>query len=88
MMKLIFILSLVCICFGIQQLSCAEDFSQEDLQFGVDGGKIYFFQPRTGRIFIYQITTNRFSHLLSLEKLGENLKQSRSLSIIEEQEQK
>ncbi|MCQ9208792.1 MAG: hypothetical protein NG712_05385 [Omnitrophica bacterium] len=66
----------------------AEDFSDEGLQFSVDGGKIYFFQPQTGRIFIYQITTNRFSSLLTLKKLGQDLKQSRSLSILEQQEEK
>ncbi len=60
----------------------ARDVPEDNLQFCVDGGRIYFFQPETGRIFVYQ-TTTRFSRLLTLEKLGKDLKQSRSLSVIE-----
>lgn len=61
----------------------AQEVSTDNLQFCVDAGKIYFFQPQTGRIFVYQGTTNRFNRLLTLEALGEDLKQSRSLSVIE-----
>lgn len=64
---------------------CSEDFSGEHLQFCVDGGKIYFFQPETGRIFIYQTTTNRFSRMYTVEKLGADLKQSRSVPVSEEE---
>ena len=63
-------------------LTRAEDLPENNLQFDVDGGKIYFFQPQTGKVFVYRITTNRFSHLLTLEKLGKDLKKSRSLSEI------
>ncbi len=73
---------------GLLLLGCgevrAQDKPEDNLQFCVDGGQIYFFQPQTGRIFVYQITTNRFSRLLTLEKLGQNLKQSRSLSTLKE----
>lgn len=67
---------------------CAQDVSKDNLQFSVEGGKLYFFQPQTGRIFVYQTTTNRFSHLITLEELGKDLKQSRSLSVLEEKENK
>jgi len=63
------------------------DIPKGNLQFSVDAGKIYFFQPETNRIFVYQSTTNRFSRLLILEKLGEDLEQRRSLSVIEENTQ-
>ena len=65
----------------------AEDFSEDGLQFCADGGQIYFFQPQTGRIFVYGATTKRFSHLLTLEKLGKNLKQSRLLPIVEKEKE-
>ena len=58
----------------------AEKFAKDNLQFCVDRGKIYFFQPKTGRIFVYPTTTNRLSRILTLEKLGEDLTQSRSLT--------
>ena len=70
-----------------QSPNYAQEPSLDNLQFSVDGGKIYFFQPQSGNIFVYQTTTNRFSHVLTLEKLGKDLKQSRSLSAIEEKEQ-
>ncbi len=57
-----------------------------NLQFSVDNGKIYFFDPATGRIFIYQITTNRLTTLLTLKRLGEDLEQARSLRVIQEGE--
>jgi len=63
----------------------ASDFSDDYLQFSVEGGKIYFFQPHTGRVFVYQTTTSRFSHMLTLQKLGEDMKRSRSISVIEEE---
>lgn len=68
--------------FGKINFVRAEDTPDNNLQFCVDAGKLYFFQPDSGRIFVYQLTTNRFSQLLTLEKLGEDLKQSRSLSVI------
>ena len=83
--KVIFILGAIAMVVYFWQIDFAqaEDFSEDNLQFCVEGGKIYFFQPQTGRIFVYQTTTNRFSRLLTLEKLGEDLKQTRSLSSVE-----
>ena len=66
----------------------AEDLPEDNLQFSVDGGKIYFFQPQQGRIFVYQAASGRFSRLFTLEKLGGDLKQSRSLSVIEKEQEK
>jgi len=66
----------------------AEDLPEDNLQFSVDGGKIYFFQPQTGWIFVYQAASGRFSRLFTLEKLGGDLKQSRSLSVIEKEQEK
>ena len=84
-MRKVFILFLLVIGLGCTKVF-AQDVSEDNLQFCVDEGKIYFFQPETGRIFVYPTTTNRFSHLLTLEKLGGDLKQSRSLPVIEEKE--
>ncbi|MBN2097210.1 MAG: hypothetical protein JW714_01895 [Candidatus Omnitrophica bacterium] len=67
--------------------SGAQDEAQPNLQFAIEGGKIYFFEPKTGRIFVYQATTNRFSQLLTLEELGKDLKQSRSLSTVEREKE-
>ena len=80
----IFILLTLGLVLCFWQVFAQDD--DDDLEFSVDGGKIYFFQPETGRIFVYQTTTNRFSRLLTLEELGKDLKQSRSLSVIEEKE--
>ena len=66
----------------------AEDLPEDNLQFSVDGGKIYFFQPQQGRIFVYQATNGRFNYLFTLEKLGGDLKRSRSLSVIEKEQEK
>ena len=83
-MRRVMIVGLLVYLWGMSILY-AQDAPEDTLQFSVDGGRIYFFQPETGRIFVYQATTNRFSRLLTLEKLGESLKQSRSVSIIEEE---
>ena len=76
---------------GLLLLGCgevrAQDKPEDNLQFCVDGGQIYFFQPQTGRIFVYRATTKRFSRLLTLEKLGKNLKQSRLLPIVEKEKE-
>lgn len=85
--KIVFILLIAgsLLYFWRANIIRAQDEDADDLEFSVDGGRIYFFQPETGRIFVYQANTNRFSRLLTLEKLGESLKQSRSVSIIEEE---
>lgn len=75
----------VCLSFSQAHIAQAADFTDDYLQFSVEGGKIYFFQPHTGRIFVYQTTTSRFSHMLTLESLGEDLRRSRSISKIEEE---
>lgn len=82
----LFIISItICLFFSQAPIARAADFSDDYLQFSIEGGKIYFFQPRTGRVFVYQITTSRFSHMLTLESLGEDLRRSRSISVIEEE---
>ena len=65
----------------------AEDLPEDNLQFSVDGSKIYFFQPQQGRIFVYQATSGHFSRLFTLGKLGGDLKQSRSLPAIEKEQE-
>ncbi len=83
---LLFIISIAaCLFFSQAPVARAADFSDDYLQFAIEGGKIYFFQPRTGRVFVYQTTTSRFSHMLTLEGLGEDLRRSRSISKIEKE---
>ena len=83
---LLFIISIaICLFFSQVPIARSADFSDDYLQFAIEGGKIYFFQPRTGRVFVYQTTTSRFSHMLTLESLGADLRRSRSISVIEEE---
>ena len=88
--KAILILSAIGLLLYFWQLNLthAEDLPEDNLQFSVDGGKIYFFQPQQGRIFVYQATNGRFNYLFTLEKLGGDLKRSRSLSVIEKEQEK
>jgi len=60
------------------------DFSNKDslLTFCVDGGKMYFYDPRSKKIYIYS-TRGEFQRAYEIDKLGMRLKSISSSEIRE-----